>query len=80
MQGVPLRIGVGPRDVAAGSVELTRRDTGWKDTVMMVDLPKHVERLIPEIQAGLLAKNESMRKEKTVTLDNYDEFKKALDE
>jgi len=34
LKGVPLRIGIGPRDVANGTVELARRDTLSKKSVL----------------------------------------------
>lgn len=80
LQWVPLRIGIGPRDVAAGSVELVRRDTGAKQQMAIIDLQKHIEIAIADIQSSLFIKNSAMRVANTVTLDNYDEFKKALDE
>lgn len=80
LQGVPLRIAVGPRDVTNGNVEIVRRDTLEKQTMTIIELQKHIEQMLPAIQSGLLAKNEQLRIDNTVTLDNYDEFKKALDE
>lgn len=80
LQGVPLRIAVGPRDVTNGNVEIVRRDTLEKQTMTIIELQKHIEQLLPAIQSDLLSKNEELRKNNTVTLDNYDEFKKALDE
>lgn len=80
LQGVPVRITVGPRDVSNGGVEMVRRDNGVKQTVNVVDLQKHVDVMLPAIQHSLLEKNESMRVKNTVTVDSYEEFTKALDE
>ncbi len=80
LQGVPLRIAVGPRDVANGSVELVRRDTGVKHSMTIIELQKHIDIMLPSIQQALLEKNKALREQNTVVLDTYDEFKKALDE
>jgi prolyl-tRNA synthetase len=53
-RGVPLRLEVGPRDVAAGQVVVARR-TGGKAPLGMADLAGGVRRALEEIQAGLLA-------------------------
>jgi len=80
LQGVPLRIAVGPRDVANGNIELVRRDTGVKQEMMIMELQKHIDIILPAMQSSMLEKNETMRSLHTVTLDDYEEFKKALDE
>lgn len=49
-QGVPIRMEVGPRDFAAGTVVLARRDTGVKDTVAWADLTNAVPALLEQIQ------------------------------
>lgn len=49
-QGVPIRMEVGPRDFAAGTVVLARRDTGVKDTVAWADLTRAVPALLEQIQ------------------------------
>ncbi len=46
----------------------------------IIELQKNIENAIADIQNSLLIKNSAMRVKNTVTLDNYDEFKKALDE
>jgi len=52
-RGVPLRLEVGPRDVAAGQVVAARR-TGGKAPLAMADLVDGVRLALDEIQAGLL--------------------------
>ena len=80
LQGVPVRIAVGPRDVTHGTVELVRRDTATKQTMAINELQKHIEIIMPAIQSALFEKNQHMRVTHTVTLDDYEEFKRALDE
>ena len=53
-RGVPLRLEVGPRDVAAGQVVGARR-TGGKAPLGMGDLTRGVRTVLDEVQAGMLA-------------------------
>jgi prolyl-tRNA synthetase len=52
---VPVRIDVGPRDLAGGEVTLIRRDTGEKRQVSIDSVPALVADLLEEIQAAMLA-------------------------
>ncbi len=52
-RGVPLRLEIGPRDLAAGTVMLARR-TGGKESAAMADLATTVTRELDAIQQGLL--------------------------
>jgi prolyl-tRNA synthetase len=53
LRGVPVRIELGPRDLAANQVVLVRRDTGEKTTVPMDDLATTLPALLDAIQANL---------------------------
>ena len=55
LKGVPLRIDVGPREVADGDVTVSRRDTGAKVTGPFEGLAASVPAQLEEIQAGMLA-------------------------
>jgi prolyl-tRNA synthetase len=50
---VPVRIELGPRDLAANQVVLVRRDTGEKTTVPLAELATTLPALLDEIQANL---------------------------
>jgi len=52
-RGVPVRLEIGPRDVAQGQAVLARR-TGGKASVPLAGLADAVRRAMDEIQAGLL--------------------------
>jgi prolyl-tRNA synthetase len=53
LKGVPLRIEVGPRDLAAGQVTLARRDTSEKFTIPLEQLAETAVRLLDEIQTAM---------------------------
>ncbi len=79
VQGVPLRIAIGPRDVQNGEVELARRDTRSKETVPQAGLTQHVTNLLETIQQDLFNRALAYREANTNRVDSYDEFKEILD-
>ncbi|WP_010662488.1 proline--tRNA ligase [Marinilabilia salmonicolor] len=80
LQGVPLRIAIGPRDLQNGTVELARRDTLTKEVVAVDGLENHINKLLEEIQNSIYQRAIDFRKENTRTVESYEEFKKVLDE
>ncbi len=79
VQGVPLRIAIGPRDLQNGTIELARRDTKEKTTVPMEGLDERIPALLDQIQNDLLERARSSRDERTTSVDSYDEFKQVLE-
>jgi prolyl-tRNA synthetase len=65
IKGVPLRIEVGPRDLAQGLVTIARRDTGEKTTVGLGALTNDVSALLERIQTDMLASAVAFRDERT---------------
>jgi prolyl-tRNA synthetase len=80
LKGVPLRMGIGPRDLESQTVELARRDDLTKSTVSMQGLPQLILNLLDEIQTSLYNKALSFRDANITTVETFDEFKKVLDE
>ncbi|WP_417607927.1 proline--tRNA ligase [Owenweeksia hongkongensis] len=74
LKGVPLRIGIGPRDLANETVELARRDTLTKEVVNMGDLTRTVQERLGEIQKNLFDKAKNYRAENTHQVNTWDEF------
>lgn len=79
-KGVPVRIAIGPRDLANGVVELARRDTKEKGTVALEGIAAHIDGLLKEIQENLLVRAKAYRQNKTHVVDSYEEFKVKLEE
>jgi prolyl-tRNA synthetase len=80
LRGVPIRIAIGPRDVANGTVEIARRDTLEKETLHIQDLPNKITHLLEQIQQNLYDKALAHREQNTFRADTWDEFVKLLDE
>ncbi|MEM5540732.1 MULTISPECIES: proline--tRNA ligase [unclassified Olleya] len=80
LQGVPLRIAIGSRDLENGTVELARRDTLTKEVVALDGLIDKVEGLMTEIQDTLFNKAKTYRDNHITEVDTFEEFKKVLEE
>ncbi|GET31274.1 proline--tRNA ligase [Prolixibacter bellariivorans] len=78
MKGVPVRLAIGPRDLENGTVEVARRDTLEKSVQSLENIDQYVEDLLTEIQNNIYQKAWNFRKENTVKVDTYDEFKEVL--
>ena len=82
MRGVPLRLELGPKDVAKGSVVLARRDRPGKEGksfVPQIGIGAAVTQQLEEIQQALFDRALAFRKSKTVDAVDYEEFKKAVE-
>lgn len=80
LKGVPVRLAMGPRDMAAGTVEIARRDTLTKESVSQQEVVAKVEQMLEEIQANIFKKALSFRDSMITRVDTWDEFVKTLDE
>jgi prolyl-tRNA synthetase len=83
MRGVPLRLEIGPRDVAEGTAALARRDVPGKEgktVVRQEGLPAAVGDRLAEIQRSLFDRALSFRKHHTHLPVSYDEFRQSVQE
>jgi prolyl-tRNA synthetase len=82
MRGVPLRMELGPKDVAKGSVVLARRDRPGKEGKSFVPQPgiaASVTQMLGEIQQGLYDRALAFRKANTTEPADYEQFKQAVE-
>jgi len=79
LKGVPLRIGIGPKDLEKRTVELARRDTLTKEFVSKDQVTDRVLLLLTEIQEQLFKKAEHFRDNNITSVENFDEFKEVLE-
>ena len=77
-KGIPLRVEVGPRDMANNSVFVGRRDRAPKDkkSYGLNEFVAGIVDLLDEMQAGMLAKAKAFRKAHTQEITSEDEFVK----
>ena len=81
MRGVPVRVEVGPRDAAAGTVALARRDVpgkAGKSTVPQQGLGRAVEDMLKEIQDSLHRQALDFRRAHTHDPADFAEFKEVV--
>lgn len=80
LKGVPLRIAMGPRDLANNTVELARRDTLSKESISLDEnLESLIEKTLAEIQANLYTKALKFREEHSRVSDSWDDFKVQIE-
>ncbi len=80
LQGIPLRIEIGPRDVENNQVVIVRRDTREKIFVPVIELRNKINNLLVVMQKEMLDKAKAMREEYTFMINDYNEFKIVIDE
>lgn len=80
LKGIPVRIGIGERDIENGTIEVARRDKLSKETIKADGIENYVENLLKDIQDNLFNNALQKRKEMTHEASSYEEFKKLLDE
>lgn len=78
LKGVPVRLVMGPKDLANGTIELMRRDTLEKETLSVEGIEEHVKNLLEEIQTNIYNKALKRLNDNVFPCDNYEEFKERV--
>lgn len=78
-KGVPVRLAMGPRDLANGSVEVARRDEKTKEVVSLDGIEAYLENLLGEIQDNLYNRALDFRTKNMRKIDSYEEFKVKIE-
>jgi len=78
MRGVPVRIEVGPRDLDAGALMVSRRDSGEKVAVPTGEVVAKCVSLMTEIQQAIWEKALAFREENTRRVDTWEQFEAAF--
>ena len=79
LRGVPVRLGIGMRDLENGTIEVARRDTLTKDSRPLEGIAAYIGDLLSEIQANIYDKALQFREENTFLVDTWDEFKEQIE-
>jgi prolyl-tRNA synthetase len=77
LKGVPLRIDLGPRDLAEGQVTLLRRDSGEKSQVPLEGVEHRIGDLLDDIQAAMLTEATEFRDDATSDVSTVEEALEA---
>ncbi len=81
LRGVPLRLEVGPREVAEQRVDMIRRDdtSRQRHPVPLADLAVRIPEMLETIQRDMLARARRSMEDNTRTVESYDEFKAIME-
>jgi prolyl-tRNA synthetase len=77
LKGVPIRVELGPRDLAADAATLVRRDTGTKEQVPLASLAARVEGLVDEVQRAMLGDATARRDANIADVSDLDKAAEA---
>ena len=78
LKGVPVRVELGPRELAAGQATLVRRDTRAKTPVPIEGVGKAARELLDELQRGLHAESLADREAHTYPVTDLAEFRERI--
>ncbi len=79
LKGVPVRLAIGARDLANGTVEIARRDTKVKATYPIDSVIDTVTNLLEDIQSNIYQKALDFRANHTFKVDTWEEFLKIIE-
>ena len=79
LKGVPVRLGLGMRDLDNGTIEVARRDTLTKESKPIENIAEYVADLLEEIQTNIYQKAFKFREENTFKVDSWEDFKTQIE-
>jgi len=79
LKGVPVRLGIGMRDLENGTIEVARRDNLTKESRPLEGIADHITLLLDEIQANIYGRALEFRVNNTFRVDTWDEFKEQIE-
>lgn len=79
MRGFPLRVELGPKDIAAGQAVIVRRDTREKIVTPIDSLEEKVQEVLDTMQHDMLERARAHRDAHTYTAKDLDEMKDIAD-
>jgi prolyl-tRNA synthetase len=77
--GMPVRLGLGKRDLEQGTIEVARRDTKTKENINIEGVTAHVVNLLDDIQANLFNRAKAYRDSHITEVNDFEEFKSVLE-
>ncbi len=79
LKGVPLRIEIGPRDIANNTCVFVKRDSGNKESVPLSMVTEMASQRLDEIQSSMFAKAKDRLKAQTSVADSYEQLKRTIE-
>jgi len=78
MRGVPLRLEIGPRDVAAGQTVMVKRTGGEKSPVKLDGIEQVIQRSLDDVQRQYFTQAKAFLDGHTVSATTMDQFEEAI--
>ena len=78
LEGIPLRIEIGPKDVKDNKAIAVRRDTFGKISIDIKDINKKVKDVLDDIQDNLFKRAKKFLKDNIIEVKNFEEFKEGI--
>ncbi len=79
LKGVPVRLGLGARDLENGTIEVARRDNLTKESKPIENIADYVADLLEEIQINIYQKALKFREANTFKVDSWEDFKTQIE-
>jgi prolyl-tRNA synthetase len=80
MKGIPVRLGLGKRDLEKNQIEVARRDTKEKSFVPIDGVADYVAGLLEDIQKNLFQKALDFRTAHTTEVDSFEQFQEVIEQ
>jgi prolyl-tRNA synthetase len=84
LKGVPVRVELGPKDIAQNACVLARRDLPGKEAkqmgVPLATAPERIVEMLKKMQTDLFERARKFRDASSFEVDSYDDFKKKIEE
>ena len=80
MRGIPLRVEIGPRDIAEGKCVVVRRDTREKMVCDIASLPEKIGELLPQIQKDMYERAKKHLEEHTFEAPDKETFESLFED
>ncbi|APF19503.1 Prolyl-tRNA synthetase [Caldithrix abyssi DSM 13497] len=80
LQGIPLRLEIGPRDVAKNGLVMVRRDLLKKEFIARDGVLQTVRATLDLMQKEMLERARKFQEDNTHQVDDYNQFKKTIEE
>ena len=78
LQGIPIRLAIGARDLERKTIEIARRDTQHKFNISQDSIVSTLQNMLNNIQESMLNKAQNFQQTHTTQVENYDDFQQAL--
>ncbi len=79
LKGVPVRLGIGLRDLENNTVEVARRDTLEKETISLDGIVEKIQILLDQIQKNIYQKAFKFREKNSFSIDTWEDFKTQIE-